>query len=184
MHFAPRAEVYDIVGLTLSAAVGRRLTTPLDWRPQLPGTQTYAGRRLPGWRAFFKGAPGGRGPSTAGPSSLRPSPKRADAAARLPRLKLDRLSRDVHFHIWPNDAPGSRSWLPSLDLTSIRLYSTCTLRLAEKERALISQRTRAALKAAKSRGTRLGNPNLARIRGVGAAALRAQSIVAHEVTTR
>jgi len=39
--------------LALSPAVGRRLSTPLDSRPMLLGTQSYAGRRLPGWRAVF-----------------------------------------------------------------------------------------------------------------------------------
>jgi hypothetical protein len=38
--------------LRLSPAVLRRLTTPLDWRPQLPGAQTYAGRRLPRWQRY------------------------------------------------------------------------------------------------------------------------------------
>jgi DNA invertase Pin-like site-specific DNA recombinase len=44
--------------------------------------------------------------------------------------------------------------------------------LAEKERALISQRTREALKAAKERGITLGNPNLDEVRGLAAAATR------------
>jgi hypothetical protein len=39
--------------LQLSPAVHRRLTTPLDWRPQLPGGQSYAGRRLSGWQTLF-----------------------------------------------------------------------------------------------------------------------------------
>jgi DNA invertase Pin-like site-specific DNA recombinase len=42
--------------------------------------------------------------------------------------------------------------------------------LAEKERALISARTKAALAAAKARGVRLGNPNLAQVREAAHAA--------------
>lgn len=42
--------------------------------------------------------------------------------------------------------------------------------LAEKERALISLPTKAALAAAKARGVRLGNPNLAQVREAAHAA--------------
>ena len=40
--------------LQLSGAVHRRLTTPLDWRPMLPGAETYAGRRLPQVQRYFE----------------------------------------------------------------------------------------------------------------------------------
>jgi hypothetical protein len=39
--------------LRLSPAVHRRLTTPLNWRPPLPGGQSYPGRRLPGWQELL-----------------------------------------------------------------------------------------------------------------------------------
>jgi hypothetical protein len=53
----------------------------------------------------------------------------------------------------------------------LQLYAA----LAEKERQLISQRTRDALNAAKARGTILGNPNLADVRRQAVASNRANA---------
>src|SRR5580693_2761321 len=71
--------------------------------------------------------------------------------------KLDRLSRDVHFisGLMAQDVPFLVTELGSdVDPFVLHLYAA----LAEKERALISQRTKAALAAAKARGVKLGNP--------------------------
>jgi len=71
--------------------------------------------------------------------------------------KLDRLSRDVHFisGLMAHKTPFLVADLGCAFL--LHLYAA----LAEKERALISQRTKAALAAAKARGQALGNPRLA-----------------------
>jgi Site-specific recombinases, DNA invertase Pin homologs len=69
--------------------------------------------------------------------------------------KLDRLSRDVHFI---SGLMAERVEFIVVDLGRqadpfiLHLYAA----LAEKERALISERTRAALRSAKRRGQRLG----------------------------
>src|SRR3984885_8347549 len=94
--------------------------------------------------------------------------KGADALERRPQLtaalnaarkrkgsvvlaKLDRLSRDVHFisGLMAHRVPFIVTELGAdVDPFMIHLFAA----LAEKERALISQRTKAALSAAKARG--------------------------------
>src|SRR6266436_10200470 len=94
----------------------------------------------------------------------RPQLKAALSAARKNRCriavaKLDRLSRDVHF-ISGLMAQKVPFWVaelgPDVDPFVLHLFAA----LAEKERALISTRTRQALAAAKARGVALGNPRL------------------------
>lgn len=86
---------------------------------------------------------------------------KAAKAVRGPILvsKLDRLSRDVHF-ISGLMAERVEFIVTELgkqaDPFVLHLYAA----LAEKERAMISERTKAALKAVKARGVKLGNPNL------------------------
>jgi DNA invertase Pin-like site-specific DNA recombinase len=75
--------------------------------------------------------------------------------------KLDRLSRDVHF-ISGLMSEGVEFIVTELgrqdDPFVLHLYAA----LAQKERLLISERTKAGLAAAKARGVKLGNPNLKR----------------------
>jgi DNA invertase Pin-like site-specific DNA recombinase len=71
--------------------------------------------------------------------------------------KLDRLSRDVHFisGLMKHRVRFVVTELgPDADPFMLHLYAA----LAEKERALISERTKAAIAAAKARGQKLGNP--------------------------
>jgi DNA invertase Pin-like site-specific DNA recombinase len=94
----------------------------------------------------------------------RPQLKAALAAARKHRshvavAKLDRLSRDVHFisGLMAHKVPFLVAELgPDVDPFVLHLFAA----LAEKERALISTRTRQALTAAKARGVALGSPKL------------------------
>jgi DNA invertase Pin-like site-specific DNA recombinase len=82
---------------------------------------------------------------------------RAALAAGAPVLvsKLDRLSRDVHFisGLMAHRVPFLVAELGSdVDPFMLHLFAA----LAEKERAMISQRTKAALAALKARGVKLG----------------------------
>jgi DNA invertase Pin-like site-specific DNA recombinase len=88
--------------------------------------------------------------------------------------KLDRLSRDVAFvsGLMAQRVPFIVAELGSdADPFMLHLYAA----LAEKERALISQRTRDALKAAKARGVALGNPRLAEVRARAVAGNKAEA---------
>jgi DNA invertase Pin-like site-specific DNA recombinase len=71
--------------------------------------------------------------------------------------KLDRLSRDVHFisGLMSKRVPFIVCQLGvNVDPFMLHIYAA----LAEKERAMISERTKAALGAAKERGVKLGGP--------------------------
>src|ERR1700681_625445 len=92
----------------------------------------------------------------------RPQLAAALSAARSARCsvlvsKLDRLSRDVAFvaGLMVQRVPFIVAELGrDADLFMLHLYAA----LAEKERRLISERTKAALRAKKAAGARLGNP--------------------------
>lgn len=116
-----------------------------------------------------------------GSDALDRRPQLAEALAKARRhrcpvavAKLDRLSRDVHFvsGLMSHRVPFVVAELGrDVDPFMIHIYAA----LAEKERALISERTKAALKAAKARGVRLGNPRIARAQAAGAARVKADA---------
>jgi len=78
--------------------------------------------------------------------------------ANLLIAKLDRLARSVAFI--SNLMKGGVNFVAA-DMSSVnRLTVHVLAAVAEHEREMISQRTKAALAAAKVRGTRLGNPRV------------------------
>jgi DNA invertase Pin-like site-specific DNA recombinase len=86
--------------------------------------------------------------------------------------KLDRLSRDVHFisGLMSRRVPFIVAELGSdVDPFILHLFAA----LAQKERAMISSRTKAALAAAKARGVTLGGPELAKARKAAVGSLKA-----------
>ena len=83
--------------------------------------------------------------------------------------KLDRLSRDVHFisGLMTKRVPFIVAALgKNVDPFMLHIYAA----LAEKERSMISERTRDALAKAKQRGVVLGNPNVGKMNTEAAAA--------------
>lgn len=74
--------------------------------------------------------------------------------ARLVLAKLDRLARNVHFisGLMETGVDFAVADMPNADRFQLHLFAA----LAEKEAEVISHRTKAALAAAKARGTALG----------------------------
>jgi DNA invertase Pin-like site-specific DNA recombinase len=105
----------------------------------------------------------------------RPFLKTALAFARKHKAsiavsKLDRLSRDVHFisGLMAHKVPFIVTELgPEVDPFLLHIYAA----LSEKERNLISKRTKEALAAAKARGVRLGNPQIETFQAKGIEAI-------------
>ena len=116
-----------------------------------------------------------------GTDALDRRPQLAAALAEAKRqdcpvvvAKLDRLSRDVAFiaGLMSKHVPFVVAELGTdTDPFMIHIYAA----LAEKERAMISARTTAALAAAKARGVRLGNPNIADARIAAHRTIRANA---------
>jgi DNA invertase Pin-like site-specific DNA recombinase len=110
----------------------------------------------------------------------RPQLAAALAAARKLKApiivaKLDRLSRDVHFisGLMTHRTPFIVAELGAdADPFMLHLYAA----LAEKERRLISQRTKDALAAKKAQGVKLGGLNAKGIANRDAAKARAEAL--------
>ena len=100
-----------------------------------------------------------------GSKAARPQLAAALTSCRLHRAtlviaKLDRLARNVAFiaNLMDGAVEFVACDMPHANRLTLHLLAA----IAEHEREMISQRTRAALQAAKARGVRLGNPNGAR----------------------
>ena len=96
-----------------------------------------------------------------GAKSSRPELQAALTACRLHRAtlviaKLDRLARNLLFiaNLMETDIEFVACDMPAANRLTLHLLAA----IAEHERRMISERTKAALQAAKARGIRLGNP--------------------------
>jgi len=105
-----------------------------------------------------------------GKRSDRPELTKALASARAQKAvlivaKLDRLARNARFLLTVVEGAGEAGVifcdLPTIPAGPVgKFLLTQMAAVAELEGGLISQRTKAALTAAKARGVKLGNPNL------------------------
>ena len=97
----------------------------------------------------------------------RPELAKAIAACKKHRVKLiiaklDRLSRNVHFisGLMERKIDFVACDMPSANAFMINIYAA----VAQEERRMISDRTKAGLAAARARGVKLGGPKMKRDR--------------------
>ncbi|MDA1023942.1 MAG: recombinase family protein [Proteobacteria bacterium] len=93
--------------------------------------------------------------------------------AKLVIAKLDRLARNVAFisNLMESGVDFVAVDMPDANRLTVHILAA----VAEHEREMISQRTKAALQAAKARGVKLGCPNPIKGSKVGVAAQKAQA---------
>jgi DNA invertase Pin-like site-specific DNA recombinase len=93
--------------------------------------------------------------------------------AKLIIAKLDRLGRNLAFiaALMESGVEFVAVDTPHANKLTVHILAA----VAQHEREMISERTKAALAAAKRRGTRLGNPNLSKAAKRGVAALKANA---------
>ncbi len=108
----------------------------------------------------------------------RPELESAMAACRkhkatLVIAKLDRLARNVAFvaNLMESGVEFVAVDMPQANKLTVHILAA----VAEHERELISQRTRDALAAAKARGIKLGNPNIAVARAKGQLVIKSKA---------
>jgi DNA invertase Pin-like site-specific DNA recombinase len=93
--------------------------------------------------------------------------------ARLVIAKLDRLSRNLAFIATLMESGVEFTAVDNPHANKLTIHILAAV--AQHEREMISERTKAALAAAKARGTRLGNPQLAKAAKRGRAAVKANA---------
>jgi DNA invertase Pin-like site-specific DNA recombinase len=108
----------------------------------------------------------------------RPELEKALAAckkqkAKLVIAKLDRLSRNLAFIATLMESGVEFVAVDNPHANKLTVHILAAV--AQHEREMISERTKAALAAAKKRGQRLGNPNLKEAAKRGTAAVRANA---------
>src|SRR2546429_6057628 len=90
--------------------------------------------------------------------------------ARLVIAKLDRLSRNLAFIATLMDSGVEFTAVDNPHANKLTIHILAAV--AQHEREMISERTKAALQAAKARGKQLGNPRLAEAAKRGTAAVK------------
>lgn len=95
------------------------------------------------------------------------------AKAMLVIAKLDRLARNVHFvsGLLESGVPFVCADMPEADRTFLQMMAV----FAEWEARKISERTKAALQAAKARGVKLGSPAQAKASEAGNETIKAKA---------